>query len=133
MSRSDPAGAVTALVDAVNRGDFDAAIGAFSDGAVIVEDLAPYRWTGRSAPSSWLAAMGENAGKLGISSVVMEAGQPSRTEIEGDRAYLIVPGLLRYVTAGGQLRADGTITFTLVNRSGTWLIDTLVWSGPRAS
>ncbi len=128
---SGVAAAIRTLVDAVNCGNITAALSAFTQDAVIVEDLAPYRWTGADAPSQWLAAMGANASKLGITSILMESGEATRIDVEGSRAYAVVPGLLRLATPGLEMKAKGVITFTLVRRAERWLIDALVWSGPR--
>jgi ketosteroid isomerase-like protein len=128
---ADAAAAVAALVNAVNAGDFDLASRAFTDDAMIVEDLPPYRWSGPAAVSQWLAAMGENAAKLGVTSINLDIGESGRTEVEGNRAYVIVDGLLRLGTAGAELSATGALTVTLEKPSDAWLIETLVWSGPR--
>jgi ketosteroid isomerase-like protein len=130
---SEAASVIDALVMAVNSGDFATALTSFTEAPVIIEDLPPYRWSGSSAPSEWLNAMGTNAASLGVTSVVMETQEPSRVELQGDRAYIIVPGHLRLETGGPPLTADGMLTFTLEKAESRWLIDTLVWSGPRPS
>jgi ketosteroid isomerase-like protein len=128
----DAASAVAALVEAVNNGEFSAAVSGFAEDAVIIEDLPPFRWAGGSAASQWMAAMGANAARLGWNSLLMDIGEPSRAETEDDRAYVIIPGILRATRDGRNLQAEGTLTCTLAKQSGRWLIDTLVWSGPGA-
>jgi ketosteroid isomerase-like protein len=122
--------AVTDMVDAVNRGDFASAIAAFSDAPAIVEDVAPFRWKGAGSVSAWLSAMGANAARLDVQAVVMELGQPTRIELDGEAAYALFPGRLKLAKDGGDLVADGTLTFTLERAGGRWLVDTLAWSGP---
>jgi ketosteroid isomerase-like protein len=122
--------AITDMVDSINRGDFAAAIAAFSDAPAIVEDIAPFRWKGAGAPSAWLSAMGANAARLDVRAVIMELGQPTRVEIDADAAYALFPGRLKLAKDGGDLIADGILTFALERAGERWLIDGLVWSGP---
>lgn len=122
--------AVRGLVDAVNTADFGTALAAFSEEPVIVEDIAPYIWRGRDAPSNWLSAMGANAARLSVQSVLMALEQPTRVEVIGEAAYAVFPGQLNLVAIEGNLVAEGMLTFTLQNTGGRWLIESLVWSGP---
>lgn len=126
----DIAAAVGRFVDAVNDGRFDQAATAFAPDATIVDDLPPYRWIGRDAASHWFLAMGDNAAQSHITSIFMEVGKPSRTDVSGDRAYVVVPGVLHVRTADRDLRARGTISYTLQRSGRRWLIDSLVWTGP---
>lgn len=122
--------AVLDMVDAVNRADFAAAIAAFTEAPVIVEDIAPYIWRGADAPSEWLSAMGANAARLGVPSVMMVLKQPGRVEVDAEAAYVVFPGELRLAAVGRDLVAQGVLTLTLQNARGRWLISSLIWSGP---
>lgn len=123
--------AITAMVDAVNRSDFGRAAAAFTAEPTIIEDIAPFRWHGPDAPSAWLAAMGDNAARLGVQSIAMDLGQPVNIVTSDNAAYAVFPGhLILATTQDGELRSRGTLTFVLAQRDNSWLIDTLVWSGP---
>lgn len=122
--------AVTQMVDAVNRTDMAAASTWFADGAVIVEDIPPYRWDGPDAVSNWLKVVAGSAKRRGVGAVSMKLGGATRIDVEGDRAYALFPGLLTFRTAGGNFLAEGLLTFTLIVGDDRWLIDTLAWSGP---
>ncbi len=127
--RADVRTVVASMVDAVNRGDLAAATAAFTAEPVIVEDIPPFRWQGRSAVADWLAAMGDTALQLGVITVIMELGRQGRTEIAADRAYALFSGHLHMSLPGGELAANGQLTFVLEHGTSRWLIDTLVWSG----
>lgn len=118
------------MVDAVNNGEFGEAISAFGASPTIIEDIAPFRWQGPDAASSWLAAMGANAAKLKARAIIMKLGEPLHINVSGATAYAVFPGTLSMVTATGDLLSNGTLTFTLGRGDGRWLIDALVWSGP---
>lgn len=122
--------AVRGLVNAVNCADFNTAVAAFTDAPVIIEDIAPYIWRGRDAPSSWLSAMGANAARLNVQSILMTLEQPTRVEVVDEAAYAVFPGQLNLVAGEANLVAEGMLTFTLQSTGGGWLIDSLVWSGP---
>jgi hypothetical protein len=125
--------AITAMVDAVNRGEFGRAAAAFTAEPIIVEDIAPFRWHGPNAPSAWLAAMGDNASRLGVQSIVMDLGSAVNIVTSDNAAYAAFPGHLILVRKDGELRSSGILTFVLAQRDNSWLIDTLVWSGPEPS
>lgn len=122
--------AVVGLVEAVNVADFGTAVAAFTEEPVIIEDIAPYLWRGRDAPSAWLSAMGANAARLNVQSVLMTLEQPTRVEVVDQVAYAVFPGQLSLGAGEADLVAVGTLTFTLQGAGGRWLIDSLVWSGP---
>ena len=92
--------AVRGMVDAVNQADFATAIAAFTDTPVIVEDIAPFIWQGADAPSDWLSAMGANAARLNVQSVMMVLEQPTRVEVDAEAAYAVFPGELRLAAVG---------------------------------
>ena len=122
--------AVRGLVDAVNQGEFATALTAFSEVAVIVEDIPAFRWEGAGAASEWLAAMGANAAKMNVGSVLMRLGRATRIEVASGSAYAVFSGKLRLRSGEAELGADGILTLTLRTVEGRWLIDTAPWSGP---
>ena len=125
--------AIRSLVEAVNGGDFGTALAAFSDAPVIIEDIAPYIWRGADAPSEWLSAMGNNAARLNVQSVLMTLEQPTRVDVVDEAAYAVFPGQLGLIAGEANLVAEGMLTFTLQSTGRRWLIDSLVWSGPEPS
>jgi ketosteroid isomerase-like protein len=124
---------LTRMTDAVNKGDAATAFAAFTASPMIIEDLAPYRWQGPGTPQAWLEGMGANAQAHGITTINMKLAPATRVEITGDRAYVIVPGVLSYGLKDGHTEhADGLITALLQRLGGDWKIDSLIWSGPAA-
>lgn len=117
------------FTDAVNAGNQQAAIAHFAPDASITEDVAPYRWSGPNAGADWLAAMWANAQRKGMSNISMTLAPPIRNEVEGDRAYAVVPGTLGFDRGGLSERDDGTLTFALQRSGDAWLIGSLTWAG----
>lgn len=81
--------------------------------------------------AEWLTAMGSNAATLNASRIEMKLGEAKQVEIYSERSYACFEGTLRIECAAGELKALGTLTFVLVKEANRWLIDTLVWGGPR--
>jgi len=122
--------AVTEMVEALNRADMAVARTCFANGAVIVEDIAPFRWAGPDGVSNWLEVVAGVAERRGVDARSMTLGSPTRTEVEGENAYILFPGCLTIRTGGGALSTEGLLTFTLTAGEDRWLINTLAWSVP---
>jgi hypothetical protein len=132
---SDPAAnllsEVLAFIDDVNSGNASEALHRLTEDVCIVEDIAPFRWTGSEAGAQWLTAMGANAQRLGVTSITMTSGEPRRVEIEGDHGYCIIPGIVTLEGPAVALREDGLITFAMRFASGQWRISALTWASGR--
>lgn len=121
---------IRAFTDSVNHGDMAAALGYFTANPSIIEDLAPYRFTGPQAGTSWINAMGANAQAHGFTGIDMKLSSATRIEVTADRAYAIVPGVLTFTMKdGGTKRAAGTLTFALQQVDRAWKIDAMTWTG----
>ena len=59
----------------------------------------------------------------------MKYGQPTRTEIEGDVAYVIVPTIYLYKEHGNAITEEGQMTFVLHREADVWKISAWTWSG----
>ena len=120
---------ISELVAAVNRGDQPAALAHFTPDATITEDVAPYRWQGPDAGAGWMKAMFENSQKAGMTEVVMTLGAPTHVQVEGDRAYAVMPGALTLKGKGQTLHATGVLTFALQKTANAWRIGLMSWGG----
>ena len=123
--------AVSAFVEEVNSGKFDAALARFTHDVTIVEDIAPYRWRGPDAGAQWLTAMAANAERLAVTEVVMDLGAAQRIEVEGTAGYAVFAGTVLLKKVDQTLREAGLLTFALKRHSAHWLIAALTWTGER--
>lgn len=120
------------FAELVNQGKSAEAIAYFAASPSIVEDLAPYRWQGPTAPKAWIDAMMANAERAGMSGVNMHFSDPATVQITGARAYAVMPGELTYTFKDGHLdHAHGHVIFSLHKLSGAWRIETLAWGWER--
>jgi hypothetical protein len=54
---------------------------------------------------------------------------PTRTEVEGNVAYVIVPTVYLYKEHGQPTAEEGQMTFVLARVDGAWKIKSWTWSG----
>ena len=134
---TDPAvvAPITTFVTAFNKGDVAGAAATHAAVAdlVIVDEVAPYAWHGAKAFQEWVAALGAADAKRGVTDQKVVIGKPTRVEVDGARAYVIVPATYTFTEKGVAMRAASQMTFTLEKGAGGWLIHGWTWTGPKAS
>ena len=118
------------FIDGFNSGNVKSAYAAYATGDItIVDEFAPHRWLGAHAPQVWAADYNKHALATGVSGGAVKYGAPTRTEIEGDLAYVIVPTTYTYKQGGHSLAEEGQMTFVLHAEAGGWKIRSWTWSG----
>ncbi len=130
------AGDVTApihqFIDGFNNGDTKSAYAAYATGDIlIVDEFAPHRWTGPHAPQDWAAAYDKHAQATGVSDGSVKYGKPTRTEMEGDLAYVVLPTTYFYKEHGRAMVEEGQMTFVLHAEAGGWKISAWTWTGAK--
>ena len=124
-----PAVAVTAYVDAFNRGDSAAMVGCFAANGVILDGMAPHLWNGPSAASDWYRDALEEGEHLGVSGYALTLGAPAHDQVSGDAAYLVAPASLSFEIGGRRVTQTGaTLTFALTREAGGWKIAAWAWA-----
>jgi ketosteroid isomerase-like protein len=118
------------FIDGFNTGDTKSAYAAYAPGTVaITDEFAPHIWIGPRAPQSWAAEYDRHAKKTGVSGGSVSYGKPTRSEIDGDVAYVIIPTVYTYQQTGKPTAEEGQMTFALRDGKGGWKIAAWTWSG----
>lgn len=118
------------FIDGFNSGDTKSASAAYASGDIlIIDEFAPHRWTGQNAAHEWADAYEKHAQATGVSDGSVKYGNPTRTEIEGEVAYVIVPTVYNYKQDGRPTAEEGQMTFVLRVEGGAWKITAWTWSG----
>jgi SnoaL-like domain len=119
------------FIDGFNKGDTKSAYAAYSTGddIIIIDEFVPHRWLGPHAAQDWAADYDKHAQATGVSDGFVKYGAPTRTEIEGDTAYVIIPTTYRYKEHGRPTVEEGQMTFVLHLEAGGWKISGWTWSG----
>ena len=123
---------VTGVLDKFNAGDINAFFAAHETSATIVDEIAPFSWTGANAVQHWAADYAKDAARRGISGGRVEYGRPLQAISDGAHAYIVLPAIYRFKQSGKRMAGKGSMTF-LMNRHGeTWKIASWAYSGATA-
>src|ERR1700749_439486 len=102
------------FVDGFNTGDTHSLFAAYEDGDItIIDEFSPHRWTGPNAAKEWAADYEKHAAATGVTEGIVKYIAPTRTEIEDDLAYVIIPTVYLYKQNGKPYAEEGNATFVL--------------------
>lgn len=122
---------IKAFAEGFSKGDMAAAMATHvSTGAVIVDELPPYMWSGASSFSDWGASFAKDAAAKGLTEPSVSIGKPTRELVTGDNAYVIVPAVYTFKQKGVAMRETAQMTFALVKTASGWKIASWTWTGP---
>jgi hypothetical protein len=121
------------FVDSFNKGDGAGAAAAHASGAdlTIIDEVPPFLWRGPKAFQTWAADLEADAKKQGITEPLVTLSKPTRTEKQGDGAYVIVPAVFSFKLGGKPMREAAQMTFVLKKDASGWLIHGWSWTGPK--
>jgi len=118
------------FIDGFNTGDVQSAYAAYASGDIlIIDEFAPHRWTGPHAAQDWAADYDKHAKATGVTDGSVKYGAPTRSEVEGEVAYVILPTIYTYKEKGKPMREEGQMTFVLRAEQGAWKITAWTWTG----
>ena len=120
---------VTTTLDRFNAGDMDAFAAAHQDNHVIIDEFAPYSWSGAGAVRRWMADYMRDAAARGISGGRVDYSEPLQAGSDGNAAYVVLPTVYRFMQNGQQMSARGSMTFVLVRYGNDWKIASWTYAG----
>jgi ketosteroid isomerase-like protein len=128
--RDDLSAPIRQFIDAFNTGNAQAEFALYATGSItIVDEFAPHIWTGPDAAHQWADAYDKHAQATGVTDGKVTYGRPTRTEVDGNVAYVILPTVYLYNEHGKPLREEGQVTAVLNHEAGGWKIRSWTWSG----
>jgi ketosteroid isomerase-like protein len=130
MPKDPPAeieAAIDTLLGGFNKKDAALYSSAFTADAVVVDGMAPYRWTGPNSPGRWFADAERWAHELGVADESLGDQKDVHAEVAGARAYVALSATLSFKLKGQPHSRPGILTFTLANQGGEWKIDAQAW------
>jgi ketosteroid isomerase-like protein len=125
----DATSAVTTVLDRFNAGDVDAFFAAHQDGAIIVDEFAPYVWTGAGSAQRWAADYMRDAGARGISGGRVDYSAPIQANGDDATAYVVLPTTYRFVQRGARMAGRGNMTFVMRRDGERWRIASWTYAG----
>lgn len=120
---------ITTTLDKFNGGDVNSFIAAHRDGAVIIDEFAPYSWGGANSVKTWLDSYGADATKRGISDGRVDYSPPIQADSDGTSAYVVLPTVYRFKQNGKAMAGKGSMTFVMVKTGKDWKISSWTYSG----
>jgi ketosteroid isomerase-like protein len=126
----DATAAVVDWLDKFNAGDIAAFTAAHAPAAVIVDEFAPFYWSGPNAAQAWLGDYGKDATAKGISGGRLDYAAPVRAESDGKSAYVVLPTIYRCKQGGKAMSAAGHMTFIMTRADAGWKIASWTYSAP---
>ena len=98
----------------------------FSDTAIIIDGIAPYRWMNPDAPAKWLADCDKWRQDLGVTGERLDF-EMGFWNVEGSYAYAVISGALTVVIKGQSAVRNGTLAYTFTKYGDEWKIDSQAW------
>jgi ketosteroid isomerase-like protein len=118
------------FIDGFNTGDVKSAYAAYATGTItIIDEFTPHSWIGPNAAHQWAADYDKHAAATGVTDGVVKLGEPTRSVVDGDTAYVIVPGLYTYKEKGKATAEEGQFAFVLRGGPSGWKISGWTWTG----
>lgn len=123
---------INRLVEAINQSKSTLPPGIFSADAVVIDEFAPYRWTGTDAGTRWY---GELVGVTPAAQAAfaslhakLSVGVPVTFRVQGHTAYVVVPGAFEYDEKGARVTERSHWVFNCVEHNGSWLVAGNAWA-----
>ena len=133
---ADVDGAIAApihqFIDSFDKGDAKAAAAANWADLAITDEVPPFAWRGPGTFAGWSGDLASYDAKHGLTGEKVVLGEITRTEIDGDLAYVVVPAVYTFKEHGAPMREAAQMTFALRKGPGGWRISAWTWTGPRA-
>ena len=122
--------ALRTWLDKFNAGDMAAFFAGHADNPTIIDEFAPYAWTGPKASQDWAQSFAADAKAHAITEPHMDYAAPIRAESDGKAAYVVLPTVYRCTQNGRSVSAAGTMTFVMVHQGQDWKIARWTYSAP---
>lgn len=126
---SNPMTVIHQFIDDFDKGDMAGAKAAHVDAPTIIDEVAPYMWSGSGAVEGWAAdlakedkANGDTAGKVRLGRVLLN-------NVEADKAYVHLNADYLYREHRKSMVEHGGFTFALTREGGDWKIAAWSWNG----
>ena len=116
---------IDVLVAAMNRSDDRSIAALMTRDAVIIDEVAPYRWTGSQAEEHWSHDDGLLIGKRGVSASHSARGKPTFVHRDATHAYVIVPLAYDYTRGRKRQHETGLWTIVMAKMGHGWRIAVL--------
>lgn len=117
------------FIDGFNKGDTKSAVAACASPVSIIDEFPPHAWHGATACADWAHDSDANDKSAGITDGFVTLGKPWQVQVNGDRAYVVVPATYTYKQRGKAETESGSIfTLALKKVAAGWRITAWAWA-----
>ena len=117
------------FIDSFNKGDTKGAVAACADAVAIVDEFAPFAWHGTGACATWMKDYDTDAARRGITDGLVTLGTPLHVDVDGDRAYVVIPSRYAFKLKGKAVKETGSLfTFAMLKGRYGWRIVGWSWA-----
>ena len=129
QDKKDVMAAVNQFVDAFNKGDVKTAAAACADPTSIIDEFPPHEWHGSGACLQWMTDYDADAKKNAITDGHVVLHAPKHVDVNGDRAYVVVPANYTFKQKGKPVKEIGSmLTIALQKQAAGWRITAWAWA-----
>lgn len=130
QAQATPQEAVRTFMDGFNSGDMaKAAAVNSSSGTSIIDEFAPYTWSGPKAFDEWGAGFEATSKAMGVTEPKVTLSAPIVKNVTGERAYLIYPVVYTYKLKGVSMREPARLAVALRKEGADWKLAAWTWAG----
>ena len=122
---------IDGFIKATSQGRLAEAAGYFGPSQFIIDEFAPYHWSGPSAVKTWWAGFVADSKTSGMTDAVMTLGAPTRVLQTARHAYVVAPAVLTYKIRATPGRETGVFTFSLDKTGKGWRLAAMSWAGDK--
>jgi ketosteroid isomerase-like protein len=119
---------VTGVIAAANADSATRVNSYFSPNAVVIDEFAPYTWSGANAGAAWWTAIDTGNAKAGVTHLRATVGRITQYDVGANAAYVVVPLTITMIQKGKASRETGLWTLTLRRAGVLWKITTAGWA-----
>lgn len=129
---NEPPAEIKAVIDTVldgfNNKDSVLYNSAFSRDAIVIDGIAPYRWTGPNAPARWFSDAEKWVHEFGVENENIACDKIVHAAVVGTHAYVVLSATLSFSLKGGQTGSrPGILTFTFGKQGDKWKVESQSW------
>jgi hypothetical protein len=119
---------VNQLADGFAHNDGAKIFGAHAPSPTIIDEFAPYFWTGPAAVQGWGGDFAKFSAGVGVTGGSVALAAPTTFEVSGDHAYVVCPSVITFTTKTGQMKNAGSFTFALVKMGDAWKVQSWAYA-----
>ena len=122
---------IDGFIKSTGQGRLAEAAGYFTPSHSIIDEFAPYHWSGPKAVTTWWAGFVADSKTSGMTDADMAMGAPTRVLTTAHHAYVVAPAVLTFKLKGAPGRETGTFAFSLDKTPKGWRIAAFSWAGDK--